>query len=478
MMIAAVDKRHASIDGRKSCGCFKAAEPAADDHNGFLHPDVPIMPDKAGSLIALAIPPSRGRQFRRFARTRVTSGCGNFFVPGGLGAESPHAEPVMPISNLFSSYFQGGFECSTHRRADGRRLDLCEATHHARLVAADYATLGRHAIRTVRDGLRWHLIERSPGRYDWSSFVPMLRAARDHGMQVIWDLCHYGWPDDLDIWTPAFVDRFAAFAAAAARVVADETNEVPVYCPINEISYFAWAGGEAERFHPLARGRGNELKRQLVRAAIAAIHSVRDINPRTRIMHSDPIINVVADAWRPQDRAAAQNYHQGQFEAWDMLSGRLAPELGGSPDNLDIMGANFYWDNQWILNGPTLGFGHPFYRPLSELLAELHDRYRRPILIAETGAEARNGPAWLRYVAGETRTALKAGVPMEGICLYPILHYPGWDDERHCECGLLSRAGPDDRRKVDALLAAELRIQQAAFADLRHVGVPAALEEA
>ena len=65
--------------------------------------------------------------------------------------------------------------------------------------------LAEHGIRTVRDGLRWHLIETAPGRYDWSSFLPMLRAARDTGTQVIWDLAHYGWPDDLDIWSPAFV---------------------------------------------------------------------------------------------------------------------------------------------------------------------------------------------------------------------------------------------------------------------------------
>ena len=41
----------------------------------------------------------------------------------------------------------------------------------------------------------------------------MLEAARDEGVQVIWDLCHYGWPDDLDIFSPQFVERFARFCA-------------------------------------------------------------------------------------------------------------------------------------------------------------------------------------------------------------------------------------------------------------------------
>lgn len=372
----------------------------------------------------------------------------------------------MTSPRLFRSYFLGGFECSTHRRPDGRRLDLATATSHDRLAEDDYRVLAEHGIRAARDGLRWHLIEKSPGHYDWSSFLPMLRGAQAAGMQVIWDLCHYGWPDDLDIWTPAFVDRFARFAAAAAQIIRDETDGVPFYCPVNEISYFAWAGGDVARFHPLAQGRGGELKRQLVRAAIAAIDAVRDVDRRARFVHSDPIIHVVADAWRPEDRVPAETYRQCQFEAWDMLSGRLAPELGGNPGYLDIVGVNFYWDNQWILNGPTVAFGHPFYRPLNEMLTEVHERYGRPILIAETGAEARNGPGWLRYVTGEVRAALDAGIPVEGICLYPILHYPGWEDERHCECGLLGKAGEGERRAVDRALAAELLREQAAFGEL------------
>ncbi len=158
-----------------------------------------------------------------------------------------------PPPTLFRSFFQGGIESSTHRRQDGRRLDMIAAIGHDRHAAADYRTLAGHSIRTVRDGLRWHLIETTPGRYDWSSFLPMLRAARETGTQVLWDLLHYGWPDDLDIWRPAFVDRFARFAAAAARVVRDETDEVPFYC-------------SGERGFVLRLGRGGRGLSQPLRA--------------------------------------------------------------------------------------------------------------------------------------------------------------------------------------------------------------------
>ncbi|MFC7554415.1 hypothetical protein ACFQU7_22735 [Pseudoroseomonas wenyumeiae] len=94
-----------------------------------------------------------------------------------------------------------------------------------------------HGIRAARDGVRWHLVERVPGQYDWSSVLPALRAARAAEMQVVWDLCHYGWPDELEIFSAAFVERFARYAAAFARLHLEETGRPPMVCPVNEISF-------------------------------------------------------------------------------------------------------------------------------------------------------------------------------------------------------------------------------------------------
>ncbi|QQP93723.1 beta-glucosidase (plasmid) [Skermanella sp. TT6] len=372
----------------------------------------------------------------------------------------------MHRPSLFDSFFLGGFECSTHRRHDGRRLDLIEATGHGRFFPEDYAAMTGHGMRTVRDGVRWHLIETSPGRFDWSSFLPMLHAARAAGVQVIWDLCHYGWPDDIDIWQPNFVDRFAAFAAAVAQVVKDETGEVPFYAPINEISYWAWAGGDNAAFNPMARGRGMELKVQLVRASIAAIEAIREVEPRARFVQIDPVINVVAKSGKPGDRAGAEGYRQAQYQAWDMLTGRIWPGLGGKPDYLDTIGVNYYSDNQWFHGGGMIERTDPHYRPFRELLAETHKRYGKPVLVAETGAEGDPRAGWFRYVCDEVAAALEAGTPVEGICLYPVVDYPGWADERHCATGLLGFPDAEGRREVHHPLADELAHQVARFGRL------------
>mgnify|MGYP003289021390 CR=1 FL=1 len=112
------------------------------------------------------------------------------------------------FSAPFASFFQAGFECSSHRRRDGVRLDLIRATSHDRHVASDYRQCAELGLRTLRDGLRWHLIEKSPGTYDWSSWTPSLEAAEDLGLQIIWDLFHYGSPDCVDQAAPDFAERF------------------------------------------------------------------------------------------------------------------------------------------------------------------------------------------------------------------------------------------------------------------------------
>jgi hypothetical protein len=379
-------------------------------------------------------------------------------------AVSAERAPAPP-ARLFRSYWQGGFECSTHRLRNGRRLDILHSSEHDSHAEADYRQLGKLGIRTVRDGFRWHLIEGTPNRFDWSSIDPMLRAANRSGTQVIWDLLHYGWPDDIDIWRPQFVDRFARFARAAAQRVKDHSDEVPFYCPVNEISFSAWGGGDAGYLNPFAHGRGYELKVQLVRASIAAMRAILDIDPRARFVHADPAINVMADAGRPHEFWAAEGHRQAQYQAWDMIAGMSWPQLGGAPELLDIVGVNYYFNNQWIHGGPPIDLDHPRYRSLHRMLMEIYGRYGRPMFLAETGIEFERRPAWLAYVAAELELARAKGVPIEGLCLYPVLNHFGWDDDRPCQNGLLEQERVGDQRRVYQPLAEELARAQAKHAE-------------
>ena len=260
----------------------------------------------------------------------------------------------------------GGFECSTHCIRSGRRLDIVASSQHERFAFQDYQRLQAVGMTTARDGFRWHLIETSPGQYDFSSVLRVIRAARENGVQVVWDLMHYGWPDGLDILSPEFVIRFAGCRARGSRSTPDRKPCRADRLPDQRNLVFSWAAGEVAYFYPFLNERGEEVKEQMIRASIAAMVAIWQVAPNARFVHCDPMIHMAANARKPQQKSAAERQRRSQFESWDMIAGRRKAHLGGNPKYLDIIGANYYIHNQWIhAGGPnTLSPpSHPQHRP-------------------------------------------------------------------------------------------------------------------
>lgn len=390
-------------------------------------------------------------------------------LPDRSPAASRGHEPLIP------GFFIGGFECSSHRVRSGQRLDLLTSTRHVEFADADYRRLADRGFRVARDGFAWHRVEASPGRRDFSSVLPLIRAAQRSQVRVIWDVMHFGWPDDLDVFMPSFVERFADLARDFAKVLADELDDVPWISPVNEISFLSWGGGDVAAINPFAVDRGFELKCQLVRASIAAIEAMRDVQPATRVVIHDPAFNVIAAPERPGEADEAEASRLLQFQGCDLLSGRAWPQLGGRPEYLDVIGVNYYPWNQWnygtaLLPGAPIRHGDPRYRPLHSILTEWRHRYGRPIYLGETGCEGDQRAAWLRYVCDEVAIAREEDVEIEGVCLYPIVNFPGWDNDRRCENGMWDYAEDDGHREIHEPLAAELRAQQRRFAVMADAG--------
>ena len=153
-----------------------------------------------------------------------------------------------------------------------------------------------------------------------------------------------------------------------------------------------------------------------------------------------------------------------QYESFDMIAGRICPELGRHPDLLGTIGVNIYPTGQWHLEGSIIPLGHHDHRSIGEMLVDLWHRYGRPIVISETGCEGAGRSAWLHYVCDEVRTAIAQGFPIRGICLYPIAAYPGWDDGRPCEAGLLGYPDEQGVRPTYQPQADEITRQSALFA--------------
>jgi hypothetical protein len=336
---------------------------------------------------------------------------------------------------MFRSFFLAGFEGSTGYNRHGRWFDQVAATGHDRTVERDYRDLAALGIHAARETVRWPLVNRG-GRYDFSSLAPFVEAARRNRVEVIWDLFHYGYPRDVDLWSESFPERFADYCHAVARYIARESRGTHYFTPVNEPSFMAYAGGEKGLFAPHGEERGWELKIALVRAAIAGIDAIRSVCPDARIVNVDPLCRVACPEGRPDLAEEARDFNERLvFQAWDMLAGRLMPELGGSRDHLDMVGINYYWTNQWewripLVDGkiPPLGEDDRRRLPLRDLVRSVWERYGSEIIISETSHIGDRRGAWLREVAVEAEALLLEGVPLRGVCVYPILGMPEWHD--------------------------------------------------
>lgn len=338
---------------------------------------------------------------------------------------------LEPGKSPYRSFWQAGFEGADHVNGSGRSLCLNTLTGHVERVDEDFAAANRMGLRTVRESLSWRSMERG-ARYEFAHCDRLLDRARLRGVQVLWTLCHYGLPDGLDFFDACFGERLASYCGAFARHLRarGDDGEARVYTPLNEISFLTWAVCETGLMHPHLGDRkadGYALKKSLAHASILAIDAIRAEDPAARILLVDPVIHIAAGYDADAETAAAVSAHQ--FQAWDMIGGRLEPSLGGSPAHLDLIGINYYPWNQWLHGSDaTLQWpDDPRRRPFSALLQEVHARYRRPITISETSHCGDARGEWLSDVARETAIAIAQGVPVQGLCLYPALNRPDWE---------------------------------------------------
>lgn len=340
--------------------------------------------------------------------------------------------------NPFHSFWMAGYECTDKLNAFGHRVDFLHETGHLQLINQDYQNLAPFNIQTVREGIRWSQVEKKPYTYDWSTVGLMLERSKAHGIQIIWDICHFGFPDDLTPLHPLFAKRFAALCKAFILFYRSHyPDDTIIVTPINEVSFLSWLGGDVRGTAPYCTHQGWEVKYNLMRAYIEGVAAMQEVDATVRILTTEPLIQVVAPFDANEEIIRETNrVHATQYEAVDILAGRLCPELGGNPAFLDILGFNFYHNNRWIvgfqqgLSWMNVPFD-PRWRTLTSLLTEAYERYQRPMVLTETSHPGIHRPEWISYIAQECVSALQAKLPFWGVCLYPIIDRPDWDHLHH-----------------------------------------------
>lgn len=341
------------------------------------------------------------------------------------------------MQNPFSSYFMGGFECADHLNRSGERVNLLKETEHHLRTEEDYRLLLDIGITSVREGIMWSVVEKIEGHYDFTEVLNRLRIADRLGIQVTWDLIHFGYPDGLFPTHPKFCKRFENLTRQFAKFYKNNSAQPLLVCPINEISFLAWFSGEARGTVPYAVGNGWDIKYHLCRAAIRSIEILKEEIPDCTIVMVEPLIQVHSDGVVTTEELLRINEYQ--FEACDIISGRLCPELGGSEDYLEILGANYYWTSQWTGSDNTIYWPDSEGKrtPLHAMIGGLYARYQKPIFLSETGHFGSGRVKWIEETSKECAIAHQNGVPFWGICIYPVTDRPDWDNlSSYSNCGI------------------------------------------
>src|SRR4028119_2388826 len=230
---------------------------------------------------------------------------------------------------IFPTFFISGFECSTFLWKDKRRRNLIEETQHDRHAQEDYNILRSLGIDVAREAIPWPLVDRG-GCYDFSSIDPIIEAMQQTQIVPIWDLCHYGYPDDLDPFSDEFTQRYARYCRAAAEYVICRLPGPYFFTPINEITFFSFCGGEWGWVAPYKNRREDRFRFRLAlcKAAIAGVRAIREGDPDARTAPLAPLVQVVAPLDRPDlTEAADRETFDDTFLVWDVLAGKRHPEM-------------------------------------------------------------------------------------------------------------------------------------------------------
>lgn len=337
----------------------------------------------------------------------------------------------------FATFFMGGYECADHINRSGARINLLKETQHDIRFDADYKALAGIGIKTVREGICWSVVEKSPEVFDFSDVLNRMKAAEKFGIQQIWDLVHFGYPDGLYPTHPLFCSRFEKLCEAFTEFYKKHSKQRLLVVPINEISFLSWHSGDVRGTVPFAVNSGWDIKYHLCKAAILGIKKIKSLDAASCIILVEPLVQIHPSG--SETIHTANDLNENQFQAMDIIAGRMCPELGGSEELLEILGFNYYWDCQWEVNGTPLEWPDTEEKrmPLSELLQRAYHRYAKPIFLSETGHFGSGRASWVREIAEACVTAQKNGVDLRGICIYPVTDRPDWDDlTKYCQCGI------------------------------------------
>lgn len=323
-------------------------------------------------------------------------------------------------------------------------VDIVETTRHSEMWRADLALLRASGVTTLRYPIRWHRIERDPGRYDWDATDEVLGYLRDQGFNPIVDLVHHcSYPRWL---TGGFADaRFRDSFLSYCDTFAARYPWIPAYTLLNEPFTTLFLTSHEGLWPPYGRGMGSfvSVARNVLPALTEAARMYRDVLPTARHVYVEPCEGHSASREPGETHAALAN--DRRFFVLDVMVGRELDETrpfvrevvahGGedllsiAPGSIDVLGLDYYAHLEWSFDGVAGSCPSPKAVGLAALIMQYWERYGLPIILGETNVRgfATDRVSWLKHTLEQCETARALGAPLEGYCWFPFIDSTDWD---------------------------------------------------
>lgn len=355
-------------------------------------------------------------------------------------------------------------------------IDEFQWTGHDKQWRADFERAARDlGCRWLRYSLCWHLIEKSPGVYDWTWADERIGYARELGLNLILDLVHFGTPTWLpeafgDIDFPAALERFSReFGKRYSGIV-------HAVCPVNEPLITTLFCGDVGLWPPHARGLPGymTLLSRVSQSICRSVRALRETMSSVEIVLCDALeftrtedgCNQIANTEllkRLEEDVVLRNGRR--HIVLDLITGRVDQEhplhswlvQNGFPATdtnwflrnaveIDVLGLDYYAHSEIELYPHENHYRQRVPQKLAGLYNTVRDywqRYRLPIMITETNCygDDEKRREWLRFTVEDICKLRAEGVPVIGYTWWPLLDHLDWDGAMLHHIGRIHHVG-------------------------------------
>ncbi len=336
-------------------------------------------------------------------------------------------------------------------RAGERVLDEFDLTDHYRYWREDLDRVASLGVRALRYGLPWYKIETQPGKFDWDWSDRAIAYAAEKGIEIIFDLMHYGVP----LWLEnQFLNTdYEKYVADWAYAAADRYRDtIRYHTPFNETLICSEFAGLNGIWPPYLRGSDGQVKiiRNIARGMTLTIDAIRAARTDAVIVQVDAAGEVLPGTPELAELAALETAKtfagsdlvvglvdgQHSLVDWFLKNGMSEGDLDwfrSKRQEIDIFGTNYY--SEMSVSRLDIWHGKPaktkFPGGAAGMIRSIEafaSRYGKPVMLTETSLNGTvpQRAAWLAESVAACKQARALGLPLVGYTWFPVFDLIDW----------------------------------------------------